>query len=81
MSRNLHALRLSLRSRNRLGLVELICQQPSQRTICATQNGVRSFIITFDVHVILKNFRNMIMKDLTPSVVRVIVVADRKLTH
>ena len=34
------------------------------------QAGVRSFIITFDVYVILNVLRNMIIKDLTPYVNR-----------
>ena len=38
------------------------------RFVYSAQAGVRSFIITFDVYVILDVLRNMIIKDLTPYV-------------
>ena len=40
----------------------------SRQVATQAQAGVRSFIITFDVYVILNVLRNMIIKDLTPYV-------------
>jgi len=40
-----------------------------EHDLAFSQAGVRSFIITFDVYVILNVLRNMIIKDLTAYVI------------